>query len=110
MLTDRTEAITNTLGEYVASKGLNQLRIAETENILVTFFFNGGVEKENEGEDRALIASPKVATYDLKPEMSAPELTDELIKRLDSDKYDMIILNYANPDMVDICDICGWLE
>ena len=97
----RPEAITNTLGEYVASKGLNQLRIAETEKYAhVTFFFNGGVEKENEGEDRALIASPKVATYDLKPEMSAPELTDELIKRLDSDKYDMIILNYANPDMV----------
>ena len=97
----RPEAITNTLGEYVASKGLNQLRIAETEKYAhVTFFFNGGVEKENEGEDRALIASPKVATYDLKPEMSAPELTDELINRLDSGKYDMVILNYANPDMV----------
>ena len=97
----RPEGITNTLGEYVASKGLNQLRIAETEKYAhVTFFFNGGVEKENEGEDRALIASPKVATYDLKPEMSAPELTDELLARLDSDKYDMIILNYANPDMV----------
>ena len=97
----RPESITNTLGEYVASKGLNQLRIAETEKYAhVTFFFNGGVEKENEGEDRALIASPKVATYDLKPEMSAPELTDELINRLDSGKYDMVILNYANPDMV----------
>ena len=97
----KPQSITNTLGEFVASKGLNQLRIAETEKYAhVTFFFNGGVEKENEGEDRALIASPKVATYDLKPEMSAPELTDELIKRLDSDKYDMIILNYANPDMV----------
>ena len=97
----RPESYTNTLGEYVASKGLNQLRIAETEKYAhVTFFFNGGVEKENKGEDRALIASPKVATYDLKPEMSAYEVTDELINRLDSDKYDMIILNYANPDMV----------
>lgn len=91
----------NTLGEYVASKGLNQLRIAETEKYAhVTFFFNGGVEQPNKGEDRALIASPKVATYDLKPEMSAFEVTDELINRLDSDKYDMIILNFANPDMV----------
>lgn len=91
----------NTLGEYVASKGLNQLRIAETEKYAhVTFFFNGGVEKENENEDRALIASPKVATYDLKPEMSAFEVTEELVARLDSDKYDMIILNFANPDMV----------
>ncbi|GAB6168001.1 2,3-bisphosphoglycerate-independent phosphoglycerate mutase [Clostridium carnis] len=97
----RPESITNTLGEYVSSKGLNQLRIAETEKYAhVTFFFNGGVEKENQGEDRALIASPKVATYDLKPEMSAYEVTDELINRLDQDKYDMIILNYANPDMV----------
>ena len=95
------QTITNTLGEYVASKGLNQLRIAETEKYAhVTFFFNGGVEKENEGEDRALIASPKVATYDLKPEMSAPEVTEELIARLDSGKYDMVILNFANPDMV----------
>ena len=95
------QTITNTLGEYVASKGLNQLRIAETEEYAhVTFFFNGGVEKENEGEDRALIASPKVATYDLKPEMSAPEVTEELIARLDSGKYDMVILNFANPDMV----------
>ena len=97
----RPQAITNTLGEYVASKGLNQLRIAETEKYAhVTFFFNGGVEKENDGEDRALIASPKVATYDLKPEMSAPEVTEELINRLDSGKYDMVILNFANPDMV----------
>ena len=97
----RPQVITNTLGEYVASKGLNQLRIAETEKYAhVTFFFNGGVEKENEGEDRALIASPKVATYDLKPDMSAPEVTEELIARLDSGKYDMVILNFANPDMV----------
>ncbi|SFC94707.1 2,3-bisphosphoglycerate-independent phosphoglycerate mutase [Clostridium uliginosum] len=97
----KPQTLTNTLGEYVSSKGLNQLRIAETEKYAhVTFFFNGGVEKENEGEDRALIPSPKVATYDLKPEMSAYEVTDELIKRLDSDKYDMVILNFANPDMV----------
>ncbi|MDU5111093.1 MAG: 2,3-bisphosphoglycerate-independent phosphoglycerate mutase [Clostridium sp.] len=97
----RPEGINNTLGEYVSNKGLNQLRIAETEKYAhVTFFFNGGVEKEYPGEDRALIASPKVATYDLKPEMSAHELTDELLKRLDEDKYDMIILNFANPDMV----------
>lgn len=97
----RPEGINNTLGEYVSSKGLNQLRIAETEKYAhVTFFFNGGVEKENPGEDRALIASPKVATYDLKPEMSAYEVTEELINRINEDKYDMIILNFANPDMV----------
>ncbi|GIM29485.1 2,3-bisphosphoglycerate-independent phosphoglycerate mutase [Clostridium polyendosporum] len=97
----KPQSITNTLGEYVANKGLNQLRIAETEKYAhVTFFFNGGVETPNTAEDRALIPSPKVATYDLKPEMSAYEVTDELLKRLDSDKYDMIILNYANPDMV----------
>jgi len=97
----KPESITNTLGEYVSKHGKNQLRIAETEKYAhVTFFFNGGVEKENPGEDRALIPSPKVATYDLKPEMSAYEVTDELLKRLDQDKYDMIILNFANPDMV----------
>ena len=97
----KPESYSNTLGEYVASKGLNQLRIAETEKYAhVTFFFNGGVEAPNEGEDRALIPSPKVATYDLKPEMSANEVTEEVLKRIDSDKYDMIILNYANPDMV----------
>lgn len=95
------QTLTNTLGEYVSSKGLNQLRIAETEKYAhVTFFFNGGVEKENPGEDRTVIPSPKVATYDLKPEMSAYEVTEELLSRLDSDKYDMIILNFANPDMV----------
>lgn len=97
----KPESYTNTLGEYVAKNGLTQLRIAETEKYAhVTFFFNGGVEKPNENEDRAIVASPKVATYDLKPEMSAFELTDELVKRIDEDKYDMIILNYANPDMV----------
>lgn len=101
MIAFKPQTLENTLGEFVASKGLNQLRIAETEKYAhVTFFFNGGVEKPNENEDRALIASPKVATYDLKPEMSAYEVTEELLKRIDSDKYDMIILNYANPDMV----------
>ena len=95
------EVLTNTLGEFLAKNGLNQLRIAETEKYAhVTFFFNGGVEKENPGEDRKVIPSPKVATYDLKPEMSAYEVTEELLARIDSDKYDMIILNFANPDMV----------
>ncbi|WP_294404356.1 2,3-bisphosphoglycerate-independent phosphoglycerate mutase [uncultured Clostridium sp.] len=98
---NKPQVLTNTLGEYVSSKGLNQLRIAETEKYAhVTFFFNGGVEKENPGEDRKVIPSPKVATYDLKPEMSAYEVTEELLARIDSDKYDMIILNFANPDMV----------
>lgn len=95
------DEIKNTLGEVVAAKGLNQLRIAETEKYAhVTFFFNGGVEEANANEDRALIPSPKVATYDLQPEMSAPELTEQLLAKLDEDKYDMIILNFANPDMV----------
>ncbi|MCI6189452.1 MAG: 2,3-bisphosphoglycerate-independent phosphoglycerate mutase [Clostridium sp.] len=97
----KPQTLVNTLGEYVSSKGLEQLRIAETEKYAhVTFFFNGGVEKENPGEERKVIPSPKVATYDLKPEMSAYEVTDELLNRLDQDKYDMIILNFANPDMV----------
>ncbi|EES50813.1 2,3-bisphosphoglycerate-independent phosphoglycerate mutase [Clostridium botulinum] len=97
----KPQTLANTLGEYVSSKGLNQLRIAETEKYAhVTFFFNGGVEKENPGEERVVIPSPKVATYDLKPEMSAYEVTDELLNRLDSDKYDIVILNFANPDMV----------
>ncbi|WP_315079482.1 2,3-bisphosphoglycerate-independent phosphoglycerate mutase [uncultured Clostridium sp.] len=97
----KPQTLANTLGEYVSEKGLNQLRIAETEKYAhVTFFFNGGVEKENPGEERVVIPSPKVATYDLKPEMSAYEVTDELLNRLDSDKYDMVILNFANPDMV----------
>jgi 2,3-bisphosphoglycerate-independent phosphoglycerate mutase len=96
-----SEDYTNTLGEYVSKMGKKQLRIAETEKYAhVTFFFNGGVEAPNANEDRALISSPKVATYDLQPEMSAYEVTEELIKRLESDEYDMIILNYANPDMV----------
>lgn len=97
----RPESYTNTLGEYVAKNGLNQLRIAETEKYAhVTFFFNGGVEQPNQNEDRAIVASPKVSTYDLKPEMSAFELTEQLIQKIDENKYDMIILNYANPDMV----------
>ena len=97
----KPESYKNTLGEYVSNLGLNQLRIAETEKYAhVTFFFNGGVEEPNKGEDRALIPSPKVATYDLKPEMSAFEVKDEVIKRIESDKYNMIILNFANPDMV----------
>ncbi len=97
----RPEKLTNTFGAYVAEKGLNQLRIAETEKYAhVTFFFNGGVEAPYENEDRALIPSPKVATYDLQPEMSAYEVTDEVVKRIESGKYDVIILNFANCDMV----------
>ena len=97
----KPQTLNNTLGEYLAKQGLKQLRIAETEKYAhVTFFFNGGVEAPNENEDRALIASPKVATYDLKPEMSAYEVTDRLLKELDTDKYDVVILNFANCDMV----------
>lgn len=94
-------SLENTFGEYIAKKGLSQLRIAETEKYAhVTFFFNGGVEAPFENEDRALINSPKVATYDLQPEMSAYLVCDEVLKRIESDKYDAIILNYANCDMV----------
>lgn len=97
----KPQSLENTLGEYLSKLGKTQLRIAETEKYAhVTFFFNGGVETVNEGEDRALIPSPKVATYDLKPEMSAYEVTDEVLKRIESDKYDVIILNFANCDMV----------
>lgn len=97
----RPEAITNTLGEYVASKGLNQLRIAETEKYAhVTFFFNGGEEKTFKGEDRILIHSPDVPTFDLKPEMSAYEVCDAVCEQIKSDKYDVVILNFANCDMV----------
>ncbi len=93
--------LANTLGEYISKQGLSQLRIAETEKYAhVTFFFNGGVELPNPNEDRVLIQSPKVATYDLKPEMSAYELTDALVEKIDEDQYDLIIANYANPDMV----------
>ncbi len=91
----------NTLGEYLAANGKKQARIAETEKYAhVTFFFNGGVEEPNEGEDRILVKSPKVATYDLKPEMSAYEVCDKLVDAIKSDKYDVIIINFANPDMV----------
>lgn len=97
----KPEQLVNTFGEYISKKGLRQLRIAETEKYAhVTFFFNGGVEKPYDGEDRALINSPKVATYDLKPEMSAYEVTDEVVKRIDGGEYDVIILNFANCDMV----------
>lgn len=93
--------ITNTLGEVISNAGLKQFRTAETEKYAhVTFFFNGGKENQYPGEDRKLIASPKVATYDLKPEMSAFEVTDAAIEALDSKKYDVFILNFANPDMV----------
>jgi 2,3-bisphosphoglycerate-independent phosphoglycerate mutase len=97
----KPQVLTNTLGEYVSSLGLKQLRIAETEKYAhVTFFFNGGVETPNKNEDRELIASPKVATYDLKPEMSAYEVTEKVLEKLDSDEYDVVILNFANCDMV----------
>lgn len=95
------EALTNILGEVVAEHGLTQLRIAETEKYAhVTFFFNGGEEKEFKGEERILIPSPKVATYDLKPEMSVYEVTEQLLPAIKSKKFDMIICNFANGDMV----------
>lgn len=91
----------NTFGEYLAAHGKTQARIAETEKYAhVTFFFNGGVEEPNKGEDRILVNSPKVATYDLKPEMSAYEVCDKLVEAIKSQKYDVIIINFANPDMV----------
>lgn len=97
----KNQALTNTLGEYISNQGLYQLRAAETEKYAhVTFFFNGGREQAFVNEDRALIPSPKVATYDLMPEMSAYELKDEILKRLKMDKYDLFIVNFANPDMV----------
>ncbi len=93
--------ITNTFGEFLAAHHLKQARIAETEKYAhVTFFFNGGVEEPNEGEDRILVKSPKVATYDLKPEMSAYEVCDKFVEAIKSGKYDVIITNFANPDMV----------
>jgi 2,3-bisphosphoglycerate-independent phosphoglycerate mutase len=95
------ENLDNTFGEVISRHGLTQLRIAETEKYAhVTFFFNGGVEKEYPGEDRALIPSPKVATYDMQPSMSAREVAQEAVKRIQSKKYDVIILNFANCDMV----------
>ena len=95
------ENVQNTIGEWVSKQGLNQLRIAETEKYAhVTFFLNGGREEKFEGEDRILVASPKVATYDLQPEMSAPEVADKLVEALDTQKFDFICLNFANGDMV----------
>ncbi len=95
------QSLFNTLGEYVSKKGLKQFRIAETEKYAhVTYFFNGGVETPNVNEDRKLIPSPKVATYDLKPEMNAAEVTETLLAELDQNTYDLIVVNYANPDMV----------
>ncbi|MBI5450289.1 MAG: 2,3-bisphosphoglycerate-independent phosphoglycerate mutase [Gammaproteobacteria bacterium] len=95
------EPLNNVMGAYISSLGKTQLRIAETEKYAhVTFFLNGGREEPFPGEDRIMVESPKVATYDLKPEMHAPELTDKLVEAISSGRYDMIICNYANPDMV----------
>ncbi len=97
----KPQKLENTFGEYISSKGYTQLRIAETEKYAhVTFFFNGGVEKVYEGEDRKLIASPKVATYDMQPEMSAYAVADACVELINQDKYDCIVLNFANCDMV----------
>lgn len=97
----KPQSLSNTLGEYLAKNNMTQLRIAETEKYAhVTFFFNGGVEAVNEGEDRILIPSPKVATYDLKPEMSAYEVSEKLDEAVLSGKYDVVIVNFANCDMV----------
>lgn len=97
----KKEAIVNTFGEFLADHNMTQARIAETEKYAhVTFFFNGGVEEPNKGEERILVPSPKVATYDLQPEMSAPVVCDKLVEAVTSGKYDVIIVNFANPDMV----------
>ena len=97
----KKEPLVNTFGEVVSKNGLKQLRIAETEKYAhVTFFFNGGEEKQYPGEDRILVPSPKVATYDLQPEMSAPIVTEKVVEAINEDKYNAIILNFANPDMV----------
>ena len=97
----KPESLVNTFGEYISKQGMTQLRIAETEKYAhVTFFFNGGVEKQYPGEDRILVKSPAVATYDLQPEMSAYEVTDKMVEAVKSGKYDALILNYANCDMV----------
>lgn len=95
------QSMDNVLGKYLADKGLTQLRLAETEKYAhVTFFFNGGNEAPYEGEDRILVPSPKVATYDLQPDMSAPEVADKLVEAIESKKYDLIVVNFANCDMV----------
>ncbi|MBO6046696.1 MAG: 2,3-bisphosphoglycerate-independent phosphoglycerate mutase [Erysipelotrichaceae bacterium] len=97
----KAQKLTNTFGDYISEKGLKQLRIAETEKYAhVTFFFDGGLDKEIEGAERALVLSPKVATYDLKPEMSAYEVKDRLIEELDKDIFDVVVVNFANCDMV----------
>lgn len=97
----KPQVLTNTLGEYLSKKGYTQLRTAETEKYAhVTFFFNGGKEEPYKGEDRILVPSPKVKTYDLKPEMSAYEVTDNVVKAIEDKKYDVIIMNFANGDMV----------
>ncbi len=101
MVAYKPQTLENTLGEYLSNKGLTQLRIAETEKYAhVTFFFNGGVEKQYEGEDRILVNSPKVATYDMQPEMSAVPVCDKVVEAILSKKYDVVILNFANCDMV----------
>ena len=95
------QSLAHILGEVVADAGRTQLRMAETEKYAhVTYFLNGGREEPYRGEDRIMVPSPKVATYDLQPEMSAPELTDKAVAAIASGKYDLIVLNYANPDMV----------
>lgn len=97
----KKQSIANTFGEYLAKNGKTQLRLAETEKYAhVTFFFNGGIEEPNENEERILVKSPAVATYDLQPEMSAPEVSEKLNAAITSDKYDVIVINFANPDMV----------
>ena len=97
----KPQRLVNTLGEVLSQHNIKQLRLAETEKYAhVTFFFNGGVESPNPGEERVLIPSPKVATYDLKPEMSAAEVTDALLNQLQKERYEVIVMNYANPDMV----------
>jgi 2,3-bisphosphoglycerate-independent phosphoglycerate mutase len=105
------ENVQNTLGEYVANLGKKQLHIAETEKYAhVTFVFNGGRETPYENEDRILVPSPKVATYDLKPEMSAYEVKDKLVEAIKTDKYDFIVVNYANGDMVGHTGIYSAIE
>jgi len=95
------QSMNNTLGQYISEKGLTQLRLAETTKYAhVTYFFNGGVEPPYPGEDRSLVDTPDVSTFDLKPEMSAPEITDKLLEAIKSEKYDLIVVNFANPDMV----------
>ena len=107
----KKEEITNTFGEYLAAHNMTQARIAETEKYAhVTFFFNGGVEEPNKGEDRILVKSPKVATYDLKPEMSAYEVKDKLVEAINTQKFDFIVVNYANGDMVGHTGIYSAIE